>query len=236
MMHYNQVVVTLVDNNKKPLREYNVSTSLNGRQCDVFANADTEYKFLIKNNLDKRIIVSIDIDGSCVTGNGLILGAFESDYIERFLEVNKKFKTSLTSGKDVADPSNKENGNIKVTIHKEAASTHGYTMSDVSSQLWNQPLRGRVNLDYNYDNNVKIMSATCVNYSCDTIGMSKSLNHNEKLATVEGGISNQNFSRTEWNGNDLYFGELSFGFTLKLSEYIDPDWNEYLRLKNKFKQ
>jgi len=119
MMHKNDIVVTLVDSNNKPFRELNASVSGRGRKCEVYAPVDTEYKFLIKNNTDKRIKVDIDVDGSSVTAGGLILEAHEVDYIERFVNIDRKFKTSLTTGEGVSDPTSPENGIIKVRVKQE---------------------------------------------------------------------------------------------------------------------
>lgn len=121
MMHFEEVVVTLVDTKNKPFRELNSQRADRGRKCEVYAPVNTEYKFLVKNNSDKRIKIDIDIDGSSVTGNGLVLNAYGYTYIERFAEVDRRFKTSLKSGEGVADPTSPENGIIKVRVHKEKA-------------------------------------------------------------------------------------------------------------------
>jgi hypothetical protein len=121
MMHFEEVVVTLVDTQNKPFRELNSQRADRGRKCEVYAPVNTEYKFLVKNNSDKRIKIDIDIDGSSVSGNGLILNAYGYTYIERFAEVDRRFKTSLKSGEGVADPTSPENGIIKVRVHKEKA-------------------------------------------------------------------------------------------------------------------
>ena len=121
MMHIDDIVVVLVDTQNKPFRELNSQRADRGRKCEVYAPVNTEYKFLVKNNSDKRIKIDIDIDGSSVSGNGLVLNAYGYTYIERFAEVDRRFKTSLKSGEGVADPTSPENGIIKVRVHKEKA-------------------------------------------------------------------------------------------------------------------
>jgi hypothetical protein len=121
-MHLNDVVVTLVDNTKKPLREHEPKKTDEGRRCKVFIPFESEYQFLIKNNSDTRIKLDIHIDGSLVSGNGLIVNAYATDYLDRFLDVAEKFKYVRKGHSDVADPTNPENGIIKVRVVKEKKS------------------------------------------------------------------------------------------------------------------
>lgn len=119
MMHIEDIVAVICDKNKKPLRELDSQKLPNGRKSKVFLPFNSEYSILIKNNSDKRIRLSIDIDGTNVSGNGLILNSFENDYIERFVDIAKKFLFVKASDDRVGDPTNKENGVIKIRVRKE---------------------------------------------------------------------------------------------------------------------
>lgn len=276
MMHYEEVVVTLVDNNKKPFRELNSQRQDRGRKCDVFAPAAAEYKFLVKNNTDKRIKVDIDIDGTNVSGNGLILNAHQSDYIERFVDSDKKFMTSLLTGEGVADPSCPENGIIKVRVHKEKEIPYSivkiveehhhhhdwdmwnrpwrsvpywysstqpltYTAKNTNDDIYSSVLRGCASKGILPDANIQAVNcgynAPAGNVDGATLNAFSAsiVPPEQKLATVEGSKSDQIFTTTTWNGDDLMFGEIVFSFYLKLAPtLVDPEYAKYLELKNKF--
>lgn len=119
-MHLNDVVVTLADSQNKTLREYDANKNENGRKCKVFIPFDSQYKIYVKNPSDRRLKLEIEIDGSIVSGNGIIVSAYDTgSYIERFLDTNKCFKFVKASNEAVADPTNRENGIIKVRVSKE---------------------------------------------------------------------------------------------------------------------
>lgn len=260
MMHFEEVVVTLVDTQNKPFRELNSQRADRGRKCEVYAQADTEYKFLVKNNTDKRIKVDIDIDGSSVSGNGLILGPHSSEYIERFVDIDRKFKTSLVTGEGVADPTSPENGIIKVRVHKEKFTEISLPVTIINHHhhhdlWWNNDQRNNLyygtkhytSPDVVYGGVLRGVSSRGVSDSVigttsdtkglNTVSYSASLNvpKVENLATVEGGMSDQKFTSTIWNGDDTSFGEIVFTFFLKLaSQAVDQEYLKYLELKKKF--
>lgn len=118
-MYHEEIVAVICDSNKKPLRELDSQKIANGRKSKIFLPFNSEYMFLIKNNSDRRIKLAIDIDGTNVSGNGLILKVGESDYIERFVDIAKKFLFVKASDERVGDPTNKENGVIKIRVRKE---------------------------------------------------------------------------------------------------------------------
>jgi hypothetical protein len=99
----------------------------------VFIPFDTQYKFLIKNQNDCRIRVEISIDGANVSGGGLILDKGDVDYIERFVDVDRKFKFVKADNDAVADPTNPSNGDIIVTVHRERKEYKLY------AQTWGEP-------------------------------------------------------------------------------------------------
>lgn len=129
-MHCNNVVVALVDDNKRPFREHEAqklgsspahrAKGLSaGRSCRVLMPFETEFKILVKNQNKCRVKLEITIDGAPVSGGGLILDVHMSDYIERSIDVAQKFKFVPANHEDVADPTNAENGNVVVKVWKE---------------------------------------------------------------------------------------------------------------------
>ena len=119
-MHLSNSVVTLVDSKGKPFRELaSTRTQFGGRMCDIVMPFNTEYGFLVKNQNNCRVMVDIDIDGTNVTSGGLILNANSSEIIERFVDNARKFKFVRASHEAVADPTNPDNGEIRVRITRE---------------------------------------------------------------------------------------------------------------------
>jgi hypothetical protein len=120
MMHNDSVVVTIVNDDKKPLREHDFS-KVNDRQkkCKVVLPFDSSYKILVKNQNDRRIKLEIEIDGTIVSGNGIVIDKNCTDYIERFINIDRKFKFVKPNSDGVSDPTNVENGLVKVRVVKE---------------------------------------------------------------------------------------------------------------------
>ncbi len=251
-MHFEGTVVTIVDDKKKPIREFDSVRENKGRKCKVFMPFDTEYKLLVKNNDDRRIRLEIEIDGSIVSGNGLIINAHSTDYIERFVEIAKKFKFVKAGNEAVADPSNKENGLIKVRVATESRKVtpiihtveHHYDYWR-PTPYWNYPYSQTTwcgtssdsysvgNSVHNSDNNFSIDRKTIVPENHVFLNqVQASLPVGEAGATIEGSNSDQSFTTTSWNGDD----EISW-FTFHISGVDikkDPEYEKYMELKKKF--
>lgn len=255
-MFHEQVVVVLCDSNKKPLREFESQKTDNGRKAKVIVPFHSEYQFLIKNNSDRRIIIRAEIDGTNITKDGLIISAFGNSYLERFLDINKKFMFVPAGSSEVADPTNKENGVIKVRVRKEKKIDppqviehhyHHYGNNGYRSpNYWigSSVLRGcssrRVKEQQTYkgiEPDIQPTLYTCNSLSLnDTIGVS-SVNASFDLplsagATVEGGVSSQTFTSTSWNGDENE--ETVFTFHLLGSDNAERErkMQEYLKLKS----
>lgn len=255
MMHFEETIVTLVGNDNRPWREFEAKRLDKGRTCKVFIPTDTEYKFLIKNNSDRRIKICIDIDGTNVSGNGLILNSHETDYIERFVDQARKFKTSKVTGDGVADPTSPENGIIKVRVVKEKyvppvrhdppiEHHHHHHHWDYPG-YWNRTIYGGSwgSSSHTYGGVLRSSNIGTkginANYSApvnspDTVttaAYNTTYTGGDPLATVEGDVSSQRFSTTTWAGDE---GEPTvFTFYIKESSTVeDKQYQEYLRLKN----
>ena len=233
MMHFEQYVVAVTDSNGKAFREFDPERLSQGRKSKVYIPFDSEYKILIKNNSDRRAKLTIDLDGTSISGiGGLILDAHAHEYIERFVDVAKKFRFVRKNDERVSDPTNSENGILKIRVEKEYVPytisvyppqpTWVYTIPAVypvnppASPYWNTPMCGGAG------NNTPLGSVNNVcSYSCSSIetktsgdfnsgvlrgvssrGLNKTLLNEEAGATVEGGNSSQTFGSTTWNGTD----------------------------------
>ena len=255
MMHYNNVVVTLVDDNRKPLREFNSKKATVGRFCDVYLPFDSQYKFLIKNNNDCRVICEIEIDGSCVTGGGLILEAHKTEYIERFVDVDRKFKFVKSTHEAVADPSNPGNGGICVKVHREVAPPPKIVYVREQPIQWpNWPTYGLGDIfcggGRGMSSGGRYGSSGVVGevgpsgqvtncsdaYACSSplrgMAFDSYVPEEKGGATVEGEKSTQSFGTTHWLGKDPN-SLIEFYFSLKPSGQ-DPEYLEYLKLRTKF--
>lgn len=250
MMYYEEIVAVLCDSNKKPLRELDSHKMDNGRKTKVFLPFDSEYQILIKNNSDKRVKLRIDIDGSNVSGSGLIIGAHCNDYIERFVDIAKKFKFVKSTNEAVSDPTNLENGVIKIRCVKEKEATYGGIVihehhNHIYHDSWfNRPRPNWYNQETYYTSNLadrNIGGFTSLNASClrsaeptvQTVYTAQSAAL-ESGATVEGDNSSQKFDSTFWRGDEDK--EIVFTFNLFGSDAQDVERKKKLEEFMKLKQ
>lgn len=239
-MHLESIVVCLTDNNKKPLRELNFKkVNDKHRKCNIHLPFNSEYMILVKNLLSNtRIKLDIDIDGTNVSSSGIIINGNTNSYIERFVDIAKKFKFVQATGNgadpSVADPTNPENGIIKIKVSKEKQIiNYGWT-STIPNKIQKYPIWTTPNDCYWNTTTYSSLSNQNSSIKClRNINTSDNVFTNENIgATVEGSCSNQKFSTTFWNGDD---GEpYVFTFYLTGHQQNDAEYNEYQRLKKKF--
>lgn len=257
-MFYQDTVVTIVDGHRKPIRELEAEKLNNGRKCKVILPFDTEYQFLIKNNCDTRIKLDIDIDGTNVTNDGLVVFQYQNFYLERFLNSPEKFKFVRRTHEKVSDPSNYENGTIKVKVYKEIKPYIPPQPLVCPSDYMQLYRDGQVSKGLTTD----WMHENCCYDSGPTLGCNNSVGGSmdyckslpeptsrrvgfgpnirsfapttksvgEAGATVGGSRSNQQFTTTEWNGD--HGVEAEFIFTLRgLDDGRSKKLQEYYKLK-----
>jgi hypothetical protein len=278
MMHYNDIVVSICDSNRKALREYDSTRYDNGRQTKVHMPFETEYQILVKNNQTKNVRLDIDIDGANVTNEGIVIRPWYTVYLERFLNSQNKFKFVPVSNEGVGDPTSKENGIITVTSHFELepprpvepvyrhntrrcglrSATKGSVAGGSSGDTdWmrEQPMT------YSKGLNAEVKTSGGINYSSDTLSANSCIGQTDWMtteystgeptlgfaggsaarsigqagATVEGSKSNQEFSRVHWRGDDPCIQAITFKFKLLGMDNMESkEWQEYMRLKEKF--
>jgi hypothetical protein len=252
------VVVAICDENNKTQREYEFkcdSQPYGPRRAKIFLPFDTHYKFLIKNTNICRIKVDIEIDGSIISDDGIVINALDTQYIERFIKSDKKFKFVKNTAEGVTDPDEKDNGKIVVYVTKEYVENpfHKITINDhwwkQPTSPWSDPYPGYWNTNPVYTsrnttvmNTVMVGNIQCSAQSDNQVYCSAPQQNNidrrillqeEIGATVEGTQSNQTFGKTHWNsdGSPVF----KFIFTLRASkEQEDKEYQEFLRLQAKY--
>lgn len=263
-MHLDSIVVAICDTNKKSFREYSSQRLTNGRKSTVHLPFDSEYQFLIKNNHERNIRLDIDIDGTSVSNSGFVVSSKNQCFIERFINSELKFKFVPISNSEVSDPTSKENGIITVKINFEKSNPYftigdnewwkkwEWTMPFQPSSyppsypidrtagdtVWMSNMPHSVSSsgsEFNSQTNINCLRGSCsshVTYSCDTI---KTRSSSSAGATIEGSKSNQKFTTVDWLGDDTLLESLVFKFQLLgITQQDTKEYQEYLRLKNKF--
>lgn len=259
-MHYEQYVVAVTDTNGKSFREFESEKTYNGRKSKVFLPFDSEYKLLIKNNSDRRIKLSIDIDGTTVSGRGLIMSAYETDSIERFVDVARKFKFVRKNDERVSDPTSVDNGFLRIRIEKEVAQDNVFKFIEpevkTSGGIFPRDMDTSTWIGTNM--NASITTSKACEYSSGPISYTKScsfagprsiiprgasrgakvksLLNEQSGATVEGNASSQIFTTTIWNGTDGPICEFIFRLLGQqgVSDQERLEYEKYLELKKKF--
>ena len=176
----------------KILREFSLDKDT------VYLPFGSEYSIVLKNlNTQQRSKVSIDIDGTNVTGGGLLLDAGETTTLERSLangnlKDGNKFKfIQMTSKIEEHRGVNLEDGIVTITYEFEKNFNHTNYIAQ-TFPYYPPGVRGinRVTCD-NLTYSIPCSSTTdvCTNYVHDA-GI-----------TVEGSHSDQQFSTGYWNGS-----------------------------------
>ena len=105
-----------IGKNKSLLKEYkkdNLRT--------VFLNDGDEFEIQLFNPTNEEIGITIKINGESITNNThLVLRPGEMSWLERYIDVKKRFKFSTyeVPDNDIANEAIKENGLVEVSFHK----------------------------------------------------------------------------------------------------------------------
>lgn len=258
-MNHSSITIALANEDKTPYREYSFKKLQDKcKTAEVILPFDSHYQILVKNDNSVRIKLDIDVDGTIITGSGLIIPSNRHHYIERFIETAKKLYFTKKTNEKVADPTNKENGFLTVKVSKEKINYQPYTIWTYQPAKWDYinhhafwnrgpwntsdityrsgGLSGSINCSSDAksgDGSLKFNSDTYCNYSASI--PSPSL---DTGATVEGDESNQSFTTTNWlgeeEGSDFIFQFKMLGQEVKRSAQEEKDLMEYKRLKAKF--
>ncbi len=175
-MMYSNNFAAAIKVNGKILREFGDT---------VYLPFGSEYEIRLKNLHSQRAKVNIDIDGSTVTGNGLIIRPQQTLDLERFIRDNlnegNKFKFIERTDKIENHRGIKlEDGLITIRFEFEIT---------LNNFIRPTPLTYRSYVGARYESS----SATYIN--------SVSVPVNDTGITVEGSKSDQSFSTTTWAGS-----------------------------------
>ncbi len=246
-MHNSDVVLTISTENNS-LTEHNFKKDNDSKSCEVYIPFDSEYAINVKNNK------SVRIDGSLVTGEGIVIPAKCNRKIERYLDTPKKFKFVKASHDAVSDPTNPFNGKVEIIVSEEKSNL-SVQVAELTKKMqelekhnswpvYTPPPQYPGVFPSTYYPPIQYSPATyhyCNNQNIGSFGINI-LNTSAAIgaiadsslgATVEGGLSTQLFESTNWGGSES--NKYSFTFQLKgKTATVDTEYQEYLRLQAKF--
>lgn len=87
----------------------------------VYLNGGEEFEIEIFNPTKNTVLAKIFIDNTLISSSGLVIKPGQRVYLERYLDVNKKFlfDTYLVDGSEEAQEAIEDNGNIEVRFFNE---------------------------------------------------------------------------------------------------------------------
>lgn len=209
MMYSNNFAAALLVNGKV-LREFGDT---------VYLPFGSEYAIRLKNLNNTRAKVHIEIDGQKVTDNGLVIDAYKTSDLERFirngnLKTGNRFKFIERSQK-VEDHRGVgvEDGIISIRyefeipyqsplvsqplVYRNYSPIQGATLDSYSPDV-----SGKAVTDIQWRGSSGAFMLNSVQASANmSVNTSSVMPANETGITVEGSISNQSFSTTTWRGS-----------------------------------
>jgi ribosomal protein S27AE len=158
---YSTSFVVAVMKDGKPLRE-----TRSGLVTSVHMPFYSEYSLRLKSKNDRKAVASIEIDGTDVLGgHKIILPAHGVLDLERFmvdgdLANGKKFKFVPLSDSRVQDPTESQNGLVKVTFTLERTAPTGYVLTYPAQMHYNteHTTTGTPPMNTSYSNNTRTKS------------------------------------------------------------------------------
>lgn len=166
----------------------------------------TNFEIEIFNPTSKRVLAKIWINEKLISPAGIVVNAHQRAYLERFIDVQKKFefKTFVVDNVEETESAREKNGKIRIEFYEEKLE---YPINMIlygnHTQDFNQHIPNLMyfSSDLNYSNNVSFSSTT--SYSAD---IPKNI---ETGRVSEGSKSNQELHTTSGEFNDwsLHFYE-----------------------------
>jgi len=203
MVYTNEFVVA-IKKNGKVLRESSGST--------VYMPFGSEYTILLKNKSNKRACARVEIDGTDISdGQEFIIPAGGSTELKRFMldgdmDRGNAFEFTSLSDSRVQDPTDNENGRVKVTFWREYSPTFYYEPVRFN---WVSPEIGWVDYSIKTSNCYYSSTSDCSNPDGRYSGIVCSdVPANDQIgATVEGKEVDQSFS-SSYFAKDYLNGEV----------------------------
>lgn len=147
-----------------------------------------EFQIELFNPTSDTILAKIQLNGNHISQGGLVLRPGERVFLERYLDVAKKFKFDTYEVANTAEVRKaiEDNGDFKVEFYKESKPTYLYGSSITISS---SPIT-RTNIDYNSTGNPSLRSFGTTNLN-DTYNLTGALN-----ASSSTNIASSYFSNT----------------------------------------
>lgn len=175
----------------------------------VYLPFGSEYKVRLKNLNNVRAKVSIELDGECVTDGSLVVNAFETTDLERFirngnLTKGNRFKFIERSDKIEQYRGIKaEDGIVSIRYEFETPFLSEVTIPVTYGRPFSyrdySTLCNQVNLN-STPRTKGIPPSPSASYGASVVQSSVKGAINDAGITVEGSLSNQTFSTTHWRG------------------------------------
>lgn len=110
--------------NKSRLKIYHKETT-----PTVYLSKDTEFQIELFNPTSDTILAKIQLNGNQISQGGLVLRPGERVFLERYLDVAKKFKFDTYEVANTAEVKKaiKENGNVKIDFYTENIPSYWYS-------------------------------------------------------------------------------------------------------------
>ena len=95
----------------------------------VYLNDGTQFEIELFNPKDKPVLAKIKLNGSYISSSGLILKPGQRVFLERFIDVDKKFKFETYEVEDSTEAANaiRNNGLVEVEFYDEQVYIHSHT-------------------------------------------------------------------------------------------------------------
>jgi len=177
--------------------------TLNEKEDNVYLPYQSEYSIFMKNHHDKRCLVTIEIDGNNISGNGIVINPNDSINLERFIDSKRKFKfIERTKAIENHRGINAEDSLIIIHFDYEVTNTTYIKTIRGITQTWDEPPIYNPRTKPYYILQAINSSNTIHSYSCNST--------NDTGITVEGSKSNQRFNtvnsfNTELNPTKIIF-------------------------------
>jgi len=160
---------------------------------------ETQFEIELFNPRKSKVLAKIEIDGTSVSGNGIVLHPGEKVLLERRIDSSKKFlfKTYRAGDSKEADGAISENGRIRVSFYEEQVSfsLNNATNNFPSFLLTDSPTWKNDGLPY---------AGTTINYITTTAGANASVAGSLETGRVEKGKLSDQVLSTEGSSFCLY--------------------------------
>jgi len=144
--------------NKNRLKVYNKDS----KQPTYYLKDGTEFQIELFNPKTEPVLAKIEINGKLISQTGLILNPGQRVFLDRYIDVAKKFKfeTYDVNNTEEVKKAIANNGNIKISFYNEQTPINitwtnpNYIYRDnfIKYNDWTAPVYGSSNLDYTVNN------------------------------------------------------------------------------------